>query len=162
MHYFISMQVPPGLWNIFNTKTVCCNTNFAYSDVCDAPPVTAPPTKHPTMAAVEDDEYEIVPIKFEVGGLPDEVNRRELEEEMMTVMKRILLRLAGRVPGLKISRVEEKAVLGKSLLRRLRKLEKTVTLYYNVYVIRSDEKRFGPLIIEELRDSYGEVLEQIQ
>lgn len=43
-----------------------------------------------------------------------------------------------------------------------RELEPNVSLYFNVHVIRDDRKRFGPIIIQEIRDSYGEVMEQIQ
>jgi len=44
-----------------------------------------------------------------------------------------------------------------------RELSQTVTLYFNVYVVRDDEgTKFGPLIIEEIRNSYNEVLDQIQ
>jgi hypothetical protein len=155
-------RVPVGLWNIYNTKTACCNTNFAYSTTCDAPPASGQPTKHPTIAAPEDDDYEVIPIKFDVGGLPDGIKMRELKEEMTTVLKRILLRLAERIPNLKISSIEEKVVLSRNLEKALRALEQDVTLYFNVYVIRDDDRKFGPLIINEIRDSYDEVLDQIQ
>ena len=62
---------------------------------------------------------------------------------------------------LKISSVEEKVVMTRDLLRT-RGLLKDVTLYFNVNVIRDKDKKFGPLIIREIRDSYDEVLDQIQ
>ncbi len=37
-----------------------------------------------------------------------------------------------------------------------------VTLYYNVFVARDESKRFGPMIIQELRNSYDEVLAKIR
>ena len=124
-----------------------------------------PPTKHPTIAAPPDDDFEVVPIKFDVGGLPCEIRMRDLKDEMKTVLKRILLRLADRIEGLKISNVEEKVVLSRNLLRALQEEcvgKQDVALYYNVHVVRDDDKQFGPLIIAEIRDSYGEVLEQVQ
>ena len=85
---------------------------------------------------------------------------------LTTVLKRILLRLADSINGLKISSVEEKVVLSRRLekLIRLRALQETkdVTLYFNVKVVRDDDRKFGPLIINEIRDSYDEVLDQVQ
>lgn len=98
---------------------------------------------------------------------------------MILVLKRILLRLADRIEGLKISGVEEKTVVQRDrgrdlmLLRRKlvgsshqqhqqRALAQDVTFYYNVNVVRDETKKFGPLIIQEIRDSYNEVLSQIQ
>lgn len=158
-------KVPYGTWGIFNTKKACCNSNFAYSSMCDIKPATEPPTKHPTIYQVENDDYEVIPLKFVVMGLPDGVETSNLNNQTTTVLKRILLRLADRITDLKVSSVEEKATLGNNrnlLLLRICELEQTVTMYYNVYVIRDERKKFGPIIIQEIRDSYGEVMDQIQ
>ena len=66
---------------------------------------------------------EIIPIKFDVGGLPNEIKMKELKVEMTTVLKRILLRLASRIPGLKISNVEEKNVMQRQRQRYLLELD---------------------------------------
>jgi len=152
-------KVPAGTWDIFNSERACCNTNYPYSDVCGAftKVRTDPPTKYPTISAPEDDDYEIVPIEFQLGGLPKEIKMRELKDEMKTVLQRILVRLAERIEDLKISKIEEKFVPKN----RNMQATKDVSIYFNVYVIRSDEKRFGPIIISELRDNYGEVREQM-
>mmetsp|Transcript_3002 Transcript_3002/g.5524 ORF Transcript_3002/g.5524 Transcript_3002/m.5524 type:complete len:271 (-) Transcript_3002:160-972(-) len=156
-------DVPLGLWEIYSTEKACCNTNFAYSEFCDVRADSeGAPTKHPTILAPEDDDFEVVPIKFDVAGLPDSISMRDLKDEMKNVLTRILLRLADRIPGLRITEIEEKVVLNRNLLKTLRSLKKDVTLYFNVHVVRDDDKKFGPLIIAELRDSYDEVLDQIQ
>ena len=123
-------------------------------------------------------------------GLPSDLNNREMDElheEMGTVLKRILLRLSDRISGMKVSNVEQKILQQRQrgLLRtstasigtivndivkdittqyqtRRRRLEQDITLYFNVYVVRDYDKKFGPLVIQEIRDSYEEVLEQIQ
>ena len=123
------------------------------------------PTKYPTIASPNNDVYEVVPIKFDVSGLPNdvEIEMIELQDEMLTVLKRILLRLSDRIPGLKIKSVE-----GKTPTRHLQKalpmraLMTDVTMYYDLYVVKEEDKQFGPMIINELRDSYDEVLEQIR
>jgi len=150
---------------------------------------TSSPTKHPTISIPNESEYEVIPIKFDVMGLPSDLNNREMDElheEMGTVLKRILLRLSDRISGMKVSNVEQKILQQRQrgLLRTTtssigmivtdivkdittqyqtrRRLEQDITLYFNVYVVRDYDKKFGPLVIQEIRDSYEEVLEQIQ
>ncbi len=86
---------------------------------------------------------------------------RELKDEMSAVLKRILLRLADRIEGLRISEVEERVVLDRNLREVERRL-RSETVYFNVYVVRDENKKFGPLIINAIRDSYDEVMEQVQ
>eukprot|EP00571_Detonula_confervacea_P012358 CAMPEP_0172303322 /NCGR_PEP_ID=MMETSP1058-20130122/4864_1 /TAXON_ID=83371 /ORGANISM="Detonula confervacea, Strain CCMP 353" /LENGTH=477 /DNA_ID=CAMNT_0013014077 /DNA_START=29 /DNA_END=1458 /DNA_ORIENTATION=+ len=159
-------NVLADVWDVYSTRDACCNSNFPYSDTCVEDPNEegGPPTKHPTIDAPEDDDYEVVAIKFDIKGLPDGISMRKLKDETTTVMKRILIRMQDSITGLKISNVEEKVVLTRNLVKTLREraLETDVTLYYNVYIVRDDDKKFGPLIIQEIRDSYSEVLEQIQ
>lgn len=129
--------------------------------MCNVPPETAPPTKYPTIALIEDDE-EIVPIQFSVSGVQSnaKVSIPEISDEMEIVLKRILLRLAEKIDGLKVMKVE---AIPSNLNRILwRVLEEEVILYFHVYVVRSDEKQFGPHIIQGIRDSYNEVLSEIQ
>mmetsp|Transcript_2146 Transcript_2146/g.3837 ORF Transcript_2146/g.3837 Transcript_2146/m.3837 type:complete len:204 (+) Transcript_2146:57-668(+) len=141
-------------------------------------------TKYATISKPEDDEYEIVPLRFDIQGLPEDVNMRDLKEEMNMVLKRILVRLSEKIEGLKVSNIKERVVDDRgrrdlmqkaliSLSQQLqattreeahhhRALEKDISLSYNVYVVRDENKKFGPLIISEMRKSYVEVLEQIQ
>ena len=85
---------------------------------------------------------------------------------MEIVLKRIILRLAGNIDGLKVSKVEAVNLSRNFRQRQLRlerALEDEVTQYFHVYVIRDDEdKTYGPYIISGIRDSYDEVLAQIQ
>lgn len=187
--------VPPDLWIIYNTRKACCNTNFLYSNICDnTPPAEAAPTKYPTISAPLADDFEVIPIKFDLLRVPDDIRIRDLKDEMTIVLKRILIKLAERLPELKITQVEEKAVLedrkdrnlGKAMMNMIRGggggegggegrgkkgreknnngrgLLQDVTLYFNVFVVRVDGTRFGPMIIQELRDSYDDVIVQIQ
>lgn len=154
-------QVPEGTWDIFPSEEICCQAKFPYSTLCNVPPETAPPTKYPTIALIEDDE-EIVPIQFSVSGVQSnaKVSIPEISDEMEIVLKRILLRLAEKIDGLKVMKVE---AIPSNLNRILwRVLEEEVILYFHVYVVRSDEKQFGPHIIQGIRDSYNEVLSEIQ
>jgi hypothetical protein len=148
-------QVPPGLWEIFNSEETCCKAGFPYSETCYVEPGTDSPTKYPTIVSPEDD-YEIVPIRFDVMGLPGNVALGELAQELKTVMTRIILQLAESIQGLKITKVEEKVggITDNS--------EGGKRVYYNVYAVRDEKKKFTPLIIQAIRDSHDEVLKQIQ
>ena len=121
-------------------------------------PETSSPSKYPTIALIEDDE-EIIPIQFSVSGITNTVSIDDINDEMEIALKRILLRVAENIDGLKIIKVEA-IVSPLSKLRRV--LEEELILYFHVYVVRSDEKKFGPYIIQGIRDSYEEVFSEIQ
>jgi hypothetical protein len=77
-------------------------------------------------------------------------------------MQRIILLVARDIEGLSVTKIQEKAVpmtdndghvalgftTGKSV-------------YYNVNVVRNEERKFGPLLIQALGDGYNEVLQAI-
>lgn len=83
----------------------------------------------------------------------------KLKEELETVLKRVLLRLAESMDNLKILTIEERVV---SSLSSSGAKDGTETLYYNVNVLRVEGTKFGPTIITEIGDSYDEILSQIQ
>ena len=122
-------------------------------------PETSSPSKYPTIALIEDDE-EIIPIQFSVSGITNTVSIDDINDEMEIALKRILLRVAESIDGLKIIKVEA-IVSPLSKLRRVLE-EQQLILYFHVYVVRSDEKKFGPYIIQGIRDSYEEVFSEIQ
>lgn len=122
-------------------------------------PETSSPSKYPTIALIEDDE-EIIPIQFSVSGITNTVSIDDINDEMEIALKRILLRVAENIDGLKIIKVEA-IVSPLSKLRRVLEEEQLI-LYFHVYVVRSDEKNFGPYIIQGIRDSYEEVFSEIQ
>ena len=174
-------QVPSGTWDIYSTRRECCTDSYPLlvgsqlNRICDVNPgeevASAPPTKYPTISN-EGDKFEVVPLRFDIRGLPDDIDMASLRTEMEIALKRILIRLSERIEGLKISDVEErivprnmKRVLQLSSLQSLRHqrvLEKDVKLFYNIYVVRDDDKSFGPIIIDEMRERYSEVVDQIQ
>ncbi|KAL7435354.1 hypothetical protein ACHAXH_005049 [Discostella pseudostelligera] len=150
--------VPPGTWKIFPTEETCCKASFPYSKFCIKEPKTIPPTKYPTITLIEDDE-EIIPIQFSVSGITHKVSIHDISDEMEIVLKRILLRLAEKIEELKVMKVE--SIVAPVNLRR-RELEEEYILYFHVYVVRNDKKKFGPYIIQGIKDLYNDVLSEIQ
>ena len=107
-----------------------------------------------------------VPLRFDVDGLPESSLSQvaDARDEMRTVLDRILEALEGRIPGLKVPYVEERAEpvlladerVGAASLAPLA----GVSVYYTVYVVIEEGKDFGTMIIDELRNSREEVLEE--
>lgn len=170
---------------IYNTRKACCSKNFLYSEICDLKVGTDPPTKHPTIAR-PDDDFEIVPISFDFLGVPDFVSVRDLKDELKRILRQILTRLSGRIDGLRITEIEERVPqrrLREALLATRadedevneemigvlregkgggRELEQYIQLFFNIHAVRDPEMKFGPLIVEEITDSYDEIIEKVQ
>jgi len=185
------------MWLVYNTRQSCCDTNYPDDANCNpdaipavaAPPPAAVTTETPpdaTADAVEiivDEEeegndekeklYEIVPIKLDIGELPNDFIMRDLKEEAKELLTRIMGFVSERIEGLNLSNIEEdgddvgsrrslrRVLLQKqdvSLLRHSnRMLERDVSLYYVINVANDDDKAFGPMIINEIRTSVQEI-----
>jgi hypothetical protein len=142
----------------------------------------AQPTKHPTISLEDEDGQEIIPIQFVVNGIPDDASIGEVKAEMLSALKRILLQLSERIEELKVKNVEEKLMrktrnlskqkeTKKKIMMPLRTsnhpnhpraLEQNIEIYFDVSVVYNDDIQFGPIIIEAIRDSYDEIISQIQ
>lgn len=86
----------------------------------------------------------------------------QLHAEIKIVMQRIILLVAKDIEGLSVTKVEEKAVPmtyndGHTALG----YTSGKSVYYLVYVVLNEMRKFGPLLIQALRDGYNEVLEEI-
>lgn len=110
-------------------------------------------------ASVKHDIFESVPLQFTAVGLPSTIQypTTELRSEMLTIVKRILLQLAKDIEGMIFVSVEEGTVDfaamdagGAAIVR------------YDVTVMRDEGKKFGALIVDELRDAYDDAIDRIQ
>ena len=133
------------------------NTDEDRDELSPVAPLTESPSKHPTIV-VPEDEPEIVPIRFDVNGLPqnDAISMELLRKELRLVTTRVILQLAKSIQGLKILKVEERTggITNNSFGGK--------SMYFNIYVIRDEKKKFAPLIVQAIWDSHAEVVEQIQ
>ena len=176
--------MPDGLWVVYASEEECCSTNFPTSTTCYIEMEPAQPTKHPTISLEDEDGQEIIPIQFVAIGIPDDASIGEVKAEMLSALKRILLQLSERIEELKVKNVEEKIMrktrnLSKQketkkmmmLMMPLRTsnhpnhpraLEQNIEIYFDVSVVYNDDIQFGPIIIEAIRDSYDEIISQIQ
>ena len=166
--------MPAGVWNIYASVSDCCTVNFPFSEVCNVVKGTESPTKHPTIAAVEETPFETVPLLFKVEGLPDDVNMRALKDEMKLVLTAILSMISDSVPDMKLSSIDERDArrrLGESLATVEissgntgggRELLRNVDMYYDVNIIRVEGTQFGPIIIQALKEAMSDVQNRIE
>lgn len=164
MHFHNRRQVPAGLWKIYGSNADCCAVNFPFSEVCDVPLHTAPPTEYPTSAVPEESAFESIPIQFSVNGLPDDVSMRELKDEMKSVLIMILGLMAKTIPDLKLSSIEEKTGRRFGLVREssARALLRNAVVVFNVNVIQVDGQQFGPQIIQGIKDSMSDIQNMLE
>jgi len=104
-------QVPPGIWDIFNTVEECCRINFPYSNVCvpkDLTPSTPAPTPYPTIGVPELPDTQIIPVRFAAIQLPLDIDIEEFRGTMRDILKTVLLNLAEAYRTLKVLNVEER------------------------------------------------------
>ncbi|KAL3817499.1 hypothetical protein ACHAXA_007089 [Cyclostephanos tholiformis] len=154
--HFTRAKIPVTTWELYTTREACCDANYPYSNICNGPLPPEPPTKHPTIVAPEENDYDIVPLRFDVTGLPDDVSIMDLKEQMETILTRIMLRLADEVEGLSVTNVEQ--TVPKSGQPNIRG---QATAYFNVQTVHVEGSNYGPLIIQAVQDSYDELLDQI-
>ena len=132
-------------------------------------PPTGPeaPSKTPTIMLEDDDNYQIIPLRFDISGLHDGYSVSELKSEMKSVLTRILLELAEDIDGLTIKNVEQAVVnlantnnSNANLI--IEKKAGEETMYFNVEVVRVEDMEFGPIIVNAIRDNYNDLLNKIQ
>ncbi len=170
--------MPDGLWDVSPSEEECCSANFPTSTRCYIE-LEAQPSKHPTVSLTDEDGQEIIPIQFVVIGIPDDASIGEVKAEMLSALKRILLQLSEEIEELKVTNIEEKFMrktrnlskqkdAKKKMIMPLRTsnhpraLEQNIEAYFDVSVVYQAEVQFGPIIIKAIRDSYDEIISQIQ
>jgi hypothetical protein len=153
------------LWKIYSTREACCNQNYPESKICNGPVGPEAPTKFPTIGIEDvDDDSEIVPLRFDITGLPPTggLSMSELKSEMKAVLTRILYRLMTSIDGLLITNIEQAAVLNTHETSALGEEEGgSKSVYFNVNAKRVEGEKLGPIIIGGIRDNYDEILQEI-
>ena len=95
------------------------------------------------------DDFEVIPVKFEVKGIPLNGDTEVIEAEMTTILDRVFLRLEDMIPGMLVFGIDYQSayILGDEAI-----------MYFTAKVRKDDYRDFKPIIIQELRDSYLDVL----
>jgi len=164
-------NVPPGVWEIFNTREICCGVHAPFSTVCETkgPNGRPIPTSEPTIALPLVPDTEEVALKFDLSGLPNDVDMSKLKANVLVALKIILAQLKERVPDLKVSQISERLCYGRRLdeRRQLRMAERELlrkaSICYVIEVVdRGNIQDYETLIVSEARASSDVLLDQIR
>ena len=158
------LQVPPGVWSIYNTRKICCGVHSPYSTVCNQKGPNGPADFD--LSTVP--ERKEVALKFQLTGLPDDIDKSKLEENILNSLKIILSQLKDREPDLQVTDIVERACTGRKLdgQKRLRftgRELRDASVCYTVEVMNNDNKKdYEGLIVKEAIASIDIILNQVR
>lgn len=168
----IIFQIPPGVWEIFNNREICCGVHAPFSSTCKTKGPNNPnrPTLEPTIALPSAPDTDEVALKFDLNGLPDDMNLIKLKANVLEALKIILAQLKERVPNLRVTEVSESSCNERrrldQQLRQLRMEERklrSASICYTVEVMNNDNGRDNEkLIVSEARESSDLILDRIR
>lgn len=154
-------EIPEGVTEVDWTREECCERHHLGSKFCNG-------SANGGGGGADDSnvdlgKFEVIPMKFSIGNLPDDMDIEDLKEQVRTVLKDFLLELSVRFTGaadLGVSSVKETSRFD-GLEEGMNQVE-GVDVYYDVKVIREPEQEFAPTIIEEVIDLYENIVRDIQ
>ena len=157
-------EIPDDVTQVYWTKEECCERHHPGSKFCNGGG-TAGGGDDDAENDVDLSMFELIPIKFSISNVPDDVDVLDLKEQVRIVLKDFLLELAGRFTGA--------ADLGVSSVRETKRFQVLeggsnqnqlgiVHAYYDVKVIREPDQDFAPAIIEEVVNSHMDIVKDIQ
>eukprot|EP00985_Skeletonema_marinoi_P011478 scaffold5466_cov175-Skeletonema_marinoi.AAC.1 len=165
-------KVPAGVWKIFNTREICCGVHAPFSSVCNDKgpngPVFDPnkPSITPPSGAFGTED---VTLKFDLNGLPNDMDITKLTTNVLATLNYILAQLKEREPDLQVTGINERACRGRKLgqQRQLRMVERELlrdaSICYTVEVENRDNGQdYEALLVTEARASSDVVLDEIR
>ena len=161
-------EIPEGVTALDWTKEECCERHFPGSKYCNG--IVANVEGGGGGGGGDDDldMLEVIPVKFFIGHLPDDEDEIEiaaLKEQVRTVLKDFLLDLSVRFTGaadMGLSSVKETTRFNEIEGEQKNQQLGGMDVYYDIKVIREPEQEFAPTIIEEVLDSYENIVQDIQ
>ena len=169
---WFNLQVPAGVWKIFNTREICCGVHAPFSSVCNDKgpngPVFDPnkPSITPPSGAFGTED---VTLKFALNGLPNDMDITKLTTNVLATLNYILAQLKVREPDLQVIGINERACRGRKLgqQRQLRMVERELlrdaSICYTVEVENRDSGQdYEALLVTEARASSDVVLDEIR
>ena len=88
---------------IFENRNACCFVNFPYSDTCAEE--TNAPTPEPVP--IEYDPFQEIDLKLTLTDIPKDFDSRDLKDELLKILRKVLTDLADRMDDLRITKLEE-------------------------------------------------------
>mmetsp|Transcript_17330 Transcript_17330/g.27165 ORF Transcript_17330/g.27165 Transcript_17330/m.27165 type:complete len:709 (+) Transcript_17330:76-2202(+) len=163
-------QVPAGVWEIFNTREICCGKHAPFSTVCKTKGPNGAvfdPNKDPNSPAMAPIVQEVI-LKFVLDGLPTDADITRVKETSQSGLETILLQLMERTPDLQVDQISERVCSGRRLdeHRQIRMTERELrdtSICYVVDVIDSGKGQdYEKILVSETKSSADVVLDEIR
>ena len=157
-------DIPDDVTALDWTREGCCERHYPGSKFCNGIAVVVQGDGGGDEY-VDLDMFELIPLKFFFGNLPDDedgIDIDDLREQVRIVLKDFLLNLSIRFTG-----AVEMGLSGIKETTRFNGLENKnqlggMDVYYDIKVVREPEQEFAPTIIEEVLDSFDDIVQDIQ
>mmetsp|Transcript_189 Transcript_189/g.481 ORF Transcript_189/g.481 Transcript_189/m.481 type:complete len:659 (-) Transcript_189:99-2075(-) len=152
-------QLPQGLLEIFQTRNACCFVNFPYSNTC--PEETNPPTAKP--APKNDNPFQEIPLKLGLTDIPNDFDSRALKDELLLILKKVVVELAERMDDLRITKIEEDFSRNTGVVAEAEDdRDATLDIFFKITVVRVEGFDFPSILITWIRDSYDDIVVMIR
>lgn len=161
-------QVPPGVWEIFNTREICCGVHAPFSTVCKSKGPNGAvfdPAKDPDKQSPLVQE---VLLKFALDGLPTDADISRVKETSQSGLEIILIQLKERMPDLEIDQISQ-SECGRRRLdqqREIRMVERELretSFCFIVDVVDSGTGQdYEKILVSETKSSADVVLDEIK
>ncbi len=105
--------------------------------------------------------YELVTVKFHFRNLADDVDMSNLKDELRKVLKDVVMQLAQRVSDMGISSIDQSTTIFIEDDEGGGDEDQGIDIYYDVKIVKVPDQEFAPLVIQEVIDSYQNMVEEL-
>ena len=105
--------------------------------------------------------YELVTVKFHFSNLADDVDMSNLKDELRKVLKDVVMQLAQRVSDMGISSIDQSTTIFIENDEGGGDEDQGIDIYYDVKIVKVPDQEFAPLVIQEVIDSYQNMVEDL-
>ena len=105
--------------------------------------------------------YELVTVKFHFSNLADDIDMSNLKDELRKVLKDVVMKLAQRVSDMGISSIDQSTTIYIEDDEGGGDEDQGIDIYYDVKIVKVPDQEFAPLVIQEVIDSYQNMVEDL-
>jgi hypothetical protein len=105
--------------------------------------------------------YELVTVKFHFRNLAEDIDMSNLKDELRKVLKDVVMQLAQRVSDMEISSIDQSTTIFIEDDEGGGDEDQDIDIYYDVKIVKVPDQEFAPLVIQEVIDSYQNMVEDL-
>ena len=103
----------------------------------------------------------MIPLKLSLTDIPAEFDARALKDELLLILKRVVVELADRMDNLRITKVEEDFARNTGVVSEDQR-DASLDIFFKITVVRIEGVDFPTILITWIRDSYDDVVGMIR